>query len=167
MENVKCPSCGSINVEQVDVNLYQCPYCGKTFNTQEGTAAMQQHALQQEKARKRAEIEALPPKRHVITTIVLWLEALLWGFFAFGSILAFFQNGIYLGICLCSLGLLAGTILLLRSRKVGVYVVAAFAILSAIVDQELGLVLAIFFVPPMLATLFIKKNYKSAWSLLR
>lgn len=32
MEDVKCPSCGSPNVEQIDVNKYQCPYCGATFN---------------------------------------------------------------------------------------------------------------------------------------
>lgn len=32
MEEVKCPSCGSPNVEQIDVNKYQCPYCGETFN---------------------------------------------------------------------------------------------------------------------------------------
>lgn len=31
MENIKCPQCGSQNVEQIDVNKYQCPYCGNTF----------------------------------------------------------------------------------------------------------------------------------------
>jgi uncharacterized membrane protein YvbJ len=35
MANIKCPSCGSPNVEQIDVNKYQCPYCGRTFTTQE------------------------------------------------------------------------------------------------------------------------------------
>lgn len=34
MTNIKCPSCGSPNVEQIDVNKYQCPYCGNTFTTQ-------------------------------------------------------------------------------------------------------------------------------------
>ena len=33
MEEVKCPSCGSPNVEQIDTDKYQCPYCGKTFTT--------------------------------------------------------------------------------------------------------------------------------------
>lgn len=32
MANIKCPSCGSPNVEQIDVDQYQCPYCGKSFN---------------------------------------------------------------------------------------------------------------------------------------
>lgn len=32
MADVKCPSCGSPNVEQIDVDKYQCPYCGATFN---------------------------------------------------------------------------------------------------------------------------------------
>lgn len=32
MASVKfCPSCGSPNIEQIDEDLYQCPYCGKTF----------------------------------------------------------------------------------------------------------------------------------------
>ena len=33
MEEIKCPSCGSPNVEQIDVNGFQCPYCGKSFTT--------------------------------------------------------------------------------------------------------------------------------------
>ncbi len=167
MEKVKCPSCGSFNVEQVDENLYQCPYCGKTFNTQEGAAAMQQHESQQEAARKQAEIDALPPKRHIITTIVLWLEAFLWGFWTFGSLLSYSQSDQYLGLGLGSLGLLVGTILLIRSRKIGVYIVVASAIISAIVDHYIGVGFAIFFTPPMIGSLFIKKNYRSAWSLLK
>ena len=32
MASVKfCPSCGSPNIEQIDEDLYQCPYCGKTI----------------------------------------------------------------------------------------------------------------------------------------
>lgn len=31
MQEVKCPSCGSPNVEQIDTDKYQCPYCGHTF----------------------------------------------------------------------------------------------------------------------------------------
>lgn len=38
MSEVKCPSCGSPNVEQIDVDKYQCPYCGATF-----TASAQSH----------------------------------------------------------------------------------------------------------------------------
>lgn len=41
MENIKCPQCGSTNVEQVDVNRYQCPYCGTTFN---GVVSQPQYA---------------------------------------------------------------------------------------------------------------------------
>lgn len=32
MTNIKCPSCGAPNVEQVDESKYQCPYCGAEFN---------------------------------------------------------------------------------------------------------------------------------------
>lgn len=32
MEEIKCPSCGSPNVELIDRNKYQCPYCGTTFS---------------------------------------------------------------------------------------------------------------------------------------
>lgn len=32
---MKCPSCGSLNVEQIDFKKYQCPYCGTTFSEQE------------------------------------------------------------------------------------------------------------------------------------
>lgn len=32
MANNKCPSCGSPNIEQIDVDKYQCPYCGETFS---------------------------------------------------------------------------------------------------------------------------------------
>lgn len=41
MAEIKCPSCGSPNVEQIDVDKYQCPYCGKTFTTR-FAATMQQ-----------------------------------------------------------------------------------------------------------------------------
>ena len=37
MTNLKCPSCGSPNVEQIDTNKYQCPYCGKTFTSSEAS----------------------------------------------------------------------------------------------------------------------------------
>lgn len=33
MENIKCPSCGSLHVEKIDTDKYQCPYCGKIFST--------------------------------------------------------------------------------------------------------------------------------------
>lgn len=36
-----CPQCESPNVVQVDVNRYECPYCGKAFSTQEGMMARQ------------------------------------------------------------------------------------------------------------------------------
>ena len=32
MTNIKCPSCGAPNVEQVEEGKYQCPYCGSEFN---------------------------------------------------------------------------------------------------------------------------------------
>lgn len=32
MINIKCPSCGAPNVEQIDEGKYQCPYCGTEFN---------------------------------------------------------------------------------------------------------------------------------------
>jgi TM2 domain-containing membrane protein YozV len=31
MEDIKCPSCGSPNVDQIDWNRYQCPYCSHIF----------------------------------------------------------------------------------------------------------------------------------------
>ena len=37
MTNIKCPSCGAPNVDQVDEGKYQCPYCGKTFTTFEAS----------------------------------------------------------------------------------------------------------------------------------
>ena len=36
MEKIKCPSCGSPNVERMDENRYECPYCGKNFAYEEG-----------------------------------------------------------------------------------------------------------------------------------
>ena len=49
MTNVKCPNCGSPNVEQIDVNRFQCPYCGTTFNAapQPAPQPMQQPVYQQ------------------------------------------------------------------------------------------------------------------------
>lgn len=35
MQEIKCPSCESSNVEQIDTDKYQCPYCGRTFTSQE------------------------------------------------------------------------------------------------------------------------------------
>lgn len=49
MTNVKCPNCGSPNVEQIDANRFQCPYCGTTFNAvpQPAPQPMQQPVYQQ------------------------------------------------------------------------------------------------------------------------
>ena len=41
MTELKCPSCGSSNVEQIDANRYQCPYCGKSFTAFEATKSPQ------------------------------------------------------------------------------------------------------------------------------
>lgn len=42
MANVKfCPSCGSPNIEQIDEDEYQCPYCGKTFSNKNTVAPQQ------------------------------------------------------------------------------------------------------------------------------
>ena len=41
MAEIKCPSCGSPNVEQIDVDKYQCPYCGQTFITRTIATAQQ------------------------------------------------------------------------------------------------------------------------------
>lgn len=35
MTNIKCPSCGAPNVEQVDEGKYQCPYCGTEFSDEQ------------------------------------------------------------------------------------------------------------------------------------
>lgn len=35
MAEIKCPSCGSPNIEQIEADRYQCPYCGKTFSSNE------------------------------------------------------------------------------------------------------------------------------------
>lgn len=47
MAKIYCPSCGSPNVEQIDTDKYQCPYCGKTF-TIPSIAPMQQQPQQQQ-----------------------------------------------------------------------------------------------------------------------
>ena len=39
MAEIKCPSCGSPNVEQIDTDKYQCPYCGNSFSTSSLTPA--------------------------------------------------------------------------------------------------------------------------------
>ncbi|MCQ2233854.1 MAG: hypothetical protein MJZ24_03815 [Paludibacteraceae bacterium] len=41
MAEIKCPSCGSPNIEQIDTDKYQCPYCGNTFSCRD-THAFQQ-----------------------------------------------------------------------------------------------------------------------------
>lgn len=46
MAEIKCPSCGSPNVEQVDTNKYQCPYCGKTFSQEVAVPQQPQPAYQ-------------------------------------------------------------------------------------------------------------------------
>lgn len=43
MIELKCPSCGSPNVEQIDVNRFQCPYCGKTFTNFETPIPQRSH----------------------------------------------------------------------------------------------------------------------------
>lgn len=41
MSEVRCPSCASPNVEQIDVNKYECPYCGLSFTAREAFATQQ------------------------------------------------------------------------------------------------------------------------------
>lgn len=45
MAEIKCPSCGSPNVEQIDMDKYQCPYCGKTFTTRSVVTSQQPQQL--------------------------------------------------------------------------------------------------------------------------
>ena len=45
MAEIKCPSCGSPNVEQIDTDKYQCPYCGNTFSGSQSMAAQSIHQL--------------------------------------------------------------------------------------------------------------------------
>ena len=47
MENIQCPSCGSPNVEQIDANRYQCPYCGEIFSAHQVAARRQPQYVQQ------------------------------------------------------------------------------------------------------------------------
>ncbi len=42
MSDFKCPSCGSPNVEKIDADKYQCPYCGKTFTYREAVSQIPQ-----------------------------------------------------------------------------------------------------------------------------
>lgn len=39
MQEIKCPSCGSPNVERIDTDKYQCPYCGHTFTVRKEVEA--------------------------------------------------------------------------------------------------------------------------------
>ncbi|MBQ0074345.1 MAG: hypothetical protein KBT34_09115 [Prevotella sp.] len=41
MAEIKCPSCGSPNVEQIDADKYQCPYCGKSFSYRDTVVSQQ------------------------------------------------------------------------------------------------------------------------------
>ena len=46
MANIKCPSCGSPNIEQIDVDKYQCPYCGKSFSYRDTVVSQQPQQTQ-------------------------------------------------------------------------------------------------------------------------
>lgn len=46
MVDIKCPSCGSPNIEQIDVNKYQCPYCGKSFSYRDTVVPQQAQQTQ-------------------------------------------------------------------------------------------------------------------------
>ncbi|MCQ2233855.1 MAG: hypothetical protein MJZ24_03820 [Paludibacteraceae bacterium] len=47
MADIKCPSCGSPNVEQIDIDKYQCPYCGNTFSFRDSLNFPQQQQTQE------------------------------------------------------------------------------------------------------------------------
>jgi len=47
MTEIKCPSCGSPNVEQIDVDKYQCPYCGKSFSYRDAVVSQQAQQAQE------------------------------------------------------------------------------------------------------------------------
>lgn len=46
MADIKCPSCGSPNIEQIDVDKYQCPYCGKSFSYRDTVVPQQAQQTQ-------------------------------------------------------------------------------------------------------------------------
>lgn len=41
MAEIKCPSCGSPNIEQIEADKYQCPYCGTSFSYRDAVAFQQ------------------------------------------------------------------------------------------------------------------------------
>ncbi|MCQ2233857.1 MAG: transposase [Paludibacteraceae bacterium] len=41
MSEIKCPSCGSTNVVQIDSEKFQCSNCGNTFTTNSVTTVQQ------------------------------------------------------------------------------------------------------------------------------
>ncbi len=51
MNNPICPSCGSPNVEQIDVDKYQCPYCGKTFSFRDSVISQQAQQNQESESK--------------------------------------------------------------------------------------------------------------------
>ncbi|MCH5175977.1 MAG: NINE protein [Prevotellaceae bacterium] len=60
MAEIKCPACGSPNVEQIGTNKYQCPYCGKTFSPEVAPAPQPQPQPQQQYAPQQPAAPAQP-----------------------------------------------------------------------------------------------------------
>lgn len=47
MAEIKCPSCGSQNIEQTDMDKYECPYCGKIFSSRDIVSQQPQTIINQ------------------------------------------------------------------------------------------------------------------------
>lgn len=74
MNNLKCPQCGSPNTVQVDIDHYECPYCGTSFNSQyaaQAQAVVEKRIEQQKKNYERS------GKGIMILTGTLFVIALL------------------------------------------------------------------------------------------
>lgn len=74
MDNLRCPQCGSPNTVQVDIDRYECPYCGTSFNLQEASqaqAVVKKIVEQQKKSNDRSE------KSIIILTVLFVVLSLL------------------------------------------------------------------------------------------
>lgn len=128
MTNTKCPSCGSPNVEKIDNDRYQCPYCGTIFSE----SKLPKENINSEYSQKedpQNTIE-LPKSGSILATTLLRIYLILMIFAAIGTFLIGFNENWHITITAITASI--ATWLIIKNEKLGFWLIVIGGILEII-----------------------------------
>lgn len=180
MKDLICPSCSSPNVEQIDTDRYQCPYCGEIFSSYQGTTA--KNALAQ-KASSAETIKADEPEESIgffkQTNFFVWVLSIFTFLFSCLSCLGAMVGGDPMGtkLSLATVGLLPIILLIYlyklkkEAKKLMIITVIVLFVLAALGNGIMGIqqafaVFQLLLIGLLAASMRIKRKGKSVWQIL-